>query len=130
MTLFGRLDVAAQAVHERVFGEAFTHRPMHRGPDVNAPWRADPEREICKLVGIYTERDLPPEMGDQIDQRLDRKPGVSAHVHMIEIDARRITANINVADHLVRLADGAVWRVVSIDPDTDGRLFCNVTRVA
>jgi hypothetical protein len=128
-TLFGRLDLAAQAVQERVFGEAFTLRPRKRAAEVNAAWQPDLDRIEIGLVGIYRERDADMNVTDAWDQRTDRRPGLSAHTHVIEIDPRTNVGFVSqTGDLLLRQDDGSLWRVVSIDPDTMGRLLHNVER--
>jgi len=127
-SLFARLDLAAQGVHDRVFGELFTHRPRTRPANVNAAWVSDTSRTQKTITAIYTERDLPLDLPESIDVREDRRPGVSTHRHTIEVGA---TAGINVnpGDIFVRVADTSSWRVHAVDLDDAGRQICTVNRV-
>jgi len=127
-TLFARLDLAAQGVHDRVFGELFTHKPRTRPANVNAPWVADTSRGQRTVTAIYTEQDVPNDLPESLDVREDRRPGVSTHRHTIEVGA---TAgfNVNPGDILVREADGSAWRVHAVDFDDVGRQTCTVNRV-
>ena len=127
-SLFTRLDTAAQRVHDRVFGELFTHKPKTRAANVNAPWVDDTSRTQRTITAIYTERDVPEDLPESIDVREDRRPGVSTHRHTIEVGA---TAGINVnpGDIFVRAADGSSWRVHAVDLDDAGRQKCVVNRI-
>ena len=125
---FNRLDLAAQRVHDRVFGELFTHKPKTRAANVNAPWVDDTSRTQRTITAIYTERDVPEDLPESIDVREDRRPGVSTHRHTIEVGA---TAGINVnpGDIFVRAADGSSWRVNAVDLDDANRQKCTVNRI-
>ncbi len=128
--LFNLYDVAAQATHEAVFGEPFLLRPTKRTSDVNAPLVPDVSRPSITLTGIYRETDKSMNVVDAWDSRADRRPGVSMHVHLIEIDPRRQAVQLEVGDVLQRVGDGTQWRVTSIDSDSAGRQFLNVERTS
>lgn len=131
MSLFDRYDQAAQAVQEAVYGESFTAVPMARAADVNAPWAADGARSVQSFTGIYREKDIDFNVPDAMDGYADRKPGISAHTHIIEVDPRRWPlVDPQTGDILIRAKDASRWRVASTDLDTMGRVLCNVSRVA
>lgn len=129
--LFDAADRAAQAVHERLFGEAMTLKPKALGPDPNASAGVDGARAQVAVTGIYREMDVPPNVVGSLDTHTDQRPGVSAHRHVIEIDPRS-QGGVNIArgDLIARASPAQSWRVVSIDADSAGRLFCNVELVA
>lgn len=131
MILFDAADLAAQRTLHAVYGEAFAHQPMARVADVNAPRAIDATRAAAVLTGIYRERDASDQIPASLDTRTDMRPGVSMHVHMIEIDPR-LNASVMLAsgDRLLRVATGQSWRIVTIDPDSAGRLICTVALVA
>jgi hypothetical protein len=59
---------------------------------------------------------------DAWDERTDRRPGVSAHNHFIDIDPRRWPAVApQVGDLVQRTDDGARWRVARVERDDMGR---------
>jgi hypothetical protein len=130
MGLFPAYDRAAQGVHEAMFGEIFTLRPKTAQADPNAGFAVDATRPQIAVTGIYRETAVPPTVPESLDPHTDRRPGVSAHRHVIEVDPRtQGKVNISRGDILVRAAPAQAWRVTSIDYDTAGRLFCNVERV-
>jgi hypothetical protein len=130
MSLFAAYDSAAQAVHEALFGEAFTLRPKIAQADPNAGFGVDGARAQIAVTGIYREMDAPPTVPESLDPHTDRRPGVSAHRHVVEVDPRTQGAiDISRGDILVRAAPAQNWRVISVDYDTAGRMFCNVERV-
>ena len=127
-SLFASLDLAAQRVHDRVFGEAFVHKPRTRSANVNAPWVADTSRTQRTVTAIYTERDVPNDLPESLDVREDRRPGVSTHRHTIEVGAT-VAITVKPNDIFVRQADGSAWRVHAVDLDDVGRQTCTVNRV-
>jgi hypothetical protein len=130
MSLFDRYDLAAQGTIEALYGEQVSHVPMVRNVDVNAPWVPDGSRSVQIVTAIYREKDKDPNVADQPDRMADRKPGISAHTHVIEVDPRRVAIDPRTGDQFIRVKDGSRWRVTSTDPDTMGRVHCNVSRIA
>jgi hypothetical protein len=129
MSLFARLDQAAQATTEAVYGEAFTLRPRKRSLEVNAAWQPDLERIELGVTGIYRDLLASRNIVDAWDQRTDQRPGVTGNRHWIEVDPRTNPGFASrPGDLFFRPADGSTWRVVSIDPDEMGRLHHNVEK--
>ena len=130
-TLFARLDRAAMATLEQVYGEPFEHRPRARATgsvaDVNARSSvADGARSIQTVQAIYTDREVPGRMSDLYDPRSDQRPGLTAREHIIEVDPRVLTIDVRLDDVFVRVADGRRFSVSSIHVTDTGRLLCHV----
>lgn len=128
MSLFRNLDLAAHAVQEAIYGDRFVFQPMKRAKNVNASWVPDPDRGPgdVEIVAIYTERDAPINLPENTDSQQDHRPGISAHVHQIEVDLRRWFVEVNVGDMLTSLDDGRRWQVEQTDPTDVGRVICTV----
>jgi hypothetical protein len=130
MGLFSAYDRAAQGIHEALFGEIFVLKPKIAQADPNAGFGVDGARARVAVTGIYREIDVPPIVPESLDPHTDRRPGVSAHRHVIEVDPRtQGRVDVSRGDILTRAAPAQSWRVMSVDYDTAGRMFCNVERV-
>jgi hypothetical protein len=130
MALFAGLDKAAQGVHEAVWGDSFTLKPQRRAADVNARRRMDTTRDEVTFTAIYRQEVAAINQVDAWDERTDRRPGVSAHNHFIDIDPRRWPAVApQVGDLVQRTDDGARWRVARVERDDMGRVVLAVEAV-
>ena len=127
-SLFTELDAATQIIYEQVFGEAFLFQPMILSKDVNAPRMADPDRNAIEITGIYSEKDEHEQVFRAMNVHTDRRPGVSMHKHIIEVDPRIWAIELKKGDQLLRLIDHGLWEVQSTDLQSDGRLMCNVSK--
>ena len=128
MTLFSRLDRAAMATLEVVYGESFEHHPRATATgDVNARPAADASRSITTVTAIYTDRPIADgRMSDLYDPRADQRPGITAREHVIEIDPRLVAIDVRTDDTFVRVSDGKRFSVLATNITDTGRLICAV----
>jgi hypothetical protein len=131
VTPFDRLDRAAMATLEQVYGEPFEHRPRARpsgSADVNARSSiADASRPIRTVTAIYTDRPIADgRMSDLYDPRADQRPGITAREHVIEIDPRVFDIDVRTDDTFVRVSDGKRFSVLATNVTDTGRLICAV----
>lgn len=131
-SLFARLDRAAMATLEQVYGEPFEHRPRARASSADVNSRssaADGTRSTITVTAIYTDREVPGRLSDLYDPRSDQRPGVTAREHIIEVDPRVFAIDVRLDDVFVRLSDGRRFSVSSIQATDTGRLLCHVNVV-
>ena len=129
MTLFRSLDMALQRSQEAIFGEPMTFKPRMYTADVNAPRPPSPTRPIVQLTAIYAEKDISETIKHSFDMHTAQRPGVSAHLHTIEVDPRLWNVDPQKGDRFVRQSPAETWKIVSTDPQSDGRVICNVERL-
>ena len=126
MSLFSNLDLVAQATHEAIFADDFVFTPMTRARNVNGGWIADTSRPEAYIRAIYTERDVTMNLSENTDSQQDHRPGVSAHIHSIEVDPRRCGITVALGDLFTSVADNRRWQVEQTDPTDVGRVRCTV----
>lgn len=122
--LFARYDRAAQRAQDRVYGRDFQHLPRVAAANVNAAMQADPARPARVLVGILVDAVAEETLSNIADARMNRRPGVAAREHRIEIADPH--ADMRRGDLLVEVASGARWLIEAVDRDDMGRRLCRV----